>query len=470
MKFGIGCLVLLTALGTAPAGAGITSFEHIVVIVQENRTPDNLFYALCTGGGVCSTKPNATQYNIQVDNWLNKNATGGVTQPVKVPLANAYDLAHTKQAYIAMCDRSSQAGPCLMDGAAGISCWGTCPSNPQFAYVDNSSGILNPYVSLAKSYGWANYMFQTNQGESFPAHQFLFGATSAPSAAADHSGIFASENSSGAYSGCAAPAGTKVQLIDANGVEDPNHTMFPCFEHATLADILTNHGFTWRYYASTDNTIWVAPDAIRHICVPSGQKCTGSAYTANVDVHSADVLSDIANCKLRNVSWITPGGWQSDHPNVKEALGPSWVASIVNAIGNSKCKDGANSYWNNTAILITWDDFGGWYDHVPPPSLAYPQGGYQYGFRVPFLFVSAYTPQGYIDNTSHDFGSIARFIEQNFLIQEGILTFADARSTTALLAFFHFAQQPRPFKTIPAQRDGNYFLNDKSPPLPPDND
>ena len=78
-----------------------------------------------------------------------------------------------------------------MDGAGDIPCSGTCATTPQFKFVDNSTGILDPYLELATQYGWANYMFQTNQGPSFPAHQFVFGGTSAPNAADDAAGIFA---------------------------------------------------------------------------------------------------------------------------------------------------------------------------------------------------------------------------------------------------------------------------------------
>jgi phospholipase C len=237
-----------------------------------------------------------------------------------------------------------------------------------------------------------------------------------------------------------------------------------------LADLLSSHGFSWRYYAPSAGYIWTAPNAILHICKPLGTTCTGFSWRRNVDLIPSDVLSDIAHCNLRNVSWVIPTGQNSDHPFGNTAGGPSWVASIVNAIGTSTCKDGSDTYWTDTAILITWDDWGGWYDHVKPPASPPPQAGYQYGFRVPLLVVSAYTPQGYIDNRQYDFGSIIRFIEHNALIRMGALTFADARASTDLLAFFDFSLQPRPFKTIPSLHDARWFLNDKSPQLPPDDD
>ena len=104
------------------------------------------------------------------------------------------------------------------------------------------------------------------------------------------------------------------------------------------------------------------------------------------------------------------------------------MASIVNAVGTSPCKNpDGSSYWNSTAIIVTWDDWGGWYDHEPPWIEQHPQGGYQIGFRVPLIVVSAYTPAGFIGNTREDFGSVVRFIERNFGILEGALTFADLR-------------------------------------------
>ena len=142
----------------------------------------------------------------------------------------------------------------------------------------------------------------------------------------------------------------------------------------------------------------------------------------------------------------------------------------MNAIGNNpKCSDG-ETYWDNTAIVVTWDDWGGWYDHQPPVFLAPPQGDYQYGFRVPMIVVSAYTPSAYINNDVQDFGSILRFVENNFGIEEGALNFADARAATDLSGFFDLTQPPRAFTTIPAPRDASYFLNDKEAALDTDDD
>jgi len=163
--------------------------------------------------------------------------------------------------------------------------------------------------------------------------------------------------------------------------------------------------------------------------------------------NGAPIFTDVASCNLKNVSWVIPDKRWSDHANDDLGLGPSYVANIVDAIGNSGCTDtiGTNTYtyWQDTAIFIVWDDWGGWYDHVaPPPNMLlrqYPSVnnncsnpastwgcGYTYGFRVPLLVVSAYTPAGYVSGSIaqggpgmavpyiHDFGSILGFIENNF--------------------------------------------------------
>jgi len=466
-------LLFAIAAAGGVAGAQISSFEHVVIVVQENRTPDNLFQGLCTSSAICSTHPTSSQYNLQTNNWLDNQQAGGVIQPLPAAINAGYDLSHSHSAFIKQCDQDSVSGVCRMDGGAAIPCSGTCPSQPQFRYVDNSTGILAPYLQIAGQYGWANFMFQTNQGPSFPAHQFIFGGTSAPSAADDAAGTYASENllDSDSTAGCIAPAGT--QVLEITPPDNENTYIYPCFEHNTLPDVLPAN-VTWRYYTPKAGSIWTAPAAINHICQPNqptGGQCVGPMWMNNVDLKSADVLSDIGNCELRNVSWVIPTGQNSDHAGYNSAGGPAWVASIVNAIGQSACinPDGS-SYWNSTAILILWDDWGGWYDHEAPTFLAQPFGDYQLGFRVPFIFVSAYTRAGLIENERHDFGSALRFVEHNFGVKLGILAFADARAKDDLSSFFNPKLTPRPFVTIPASKSAEFFLHDQSPPADPDDD
>jgi phospholipase C len=151
--------------------------------------------------------------------------------------------------------------------------------------------------------------------------------------------------------------------------------------------------------------------------------------------------------------------------------GPSWVAAIVNAIGAGTVCDGGTGYWNNTAIVIVWDDWGGWFDHEPPTILSTVQGDYEQGFRVPLIFGSAYMPKGcYIDNNRINFGSILLFIERKFGIRTGTLHFADDRARYGLNNFYNLKMSPRSFTSVQAPLSAQFFLNDKRPPTAPDAD
>jgi phospholipase C len=473
---GLSILLITVAMrpGATPARASAPNFKHVIVIVQENRTPDNLFQGLCHppygSASGCSTTPGPKQYDIQTSSWLDKNAPGGTIQPKVVTLARTSDLDHSHNGFLRQCDLKPGTTTCLMDGRSSCT---TCAGDEQWSYVNYTNGTLKPYLDLATQYGWANAMFQTNQGPSYPAHQFLFGGTSAPSATDDDAGLFVSENLVGTggvggfnkTAGCAAPETTRTFVISPGGKES---TIYPCFEHRTLVDLF-DASVTWRYYAPAPGTIWTAPNSIKHLCMATapGGTCSGPVWNDHLDFQPHDVLGDIASCNLRSVSWVIPAARYSDHAGLKSGNGgPAWVASIVNAIGNSTKCDNGKGYWNDTAIFVTWDDWGGWYDHVPPTFLPKEQGDYQYGFRVPLLVVSAYTPQAFINHVHHDFGSIVRFIEHNFGIEEGALNFADRRSTTNLTGFFDFSKPPRSFSAIAV--DGRILtaavLNDTSPP------
>jgi len=133
----------------------------------------------------------------------------------------------------------------------------------------------------------------------------------------------------------------------------------------------------------------------------------GTEWKTNVTHQPTVIFSDISNGTLPAVSWVVPDDVNSDHPGNGTDTGPSWVASIVNAVGESK-------YWHSTTVIVVWDDWGGFYDHVRPPFFDR-WGGL--GFRVPMLIVSAYSREGtskqrgYVSHTQYEFGSILKFVE-----------------------------------------------------------
>jgi len=471
MKLVAKSLFLLVSFGAILAHA--QTFQHVVIIFQENRTPDNLFQGLCgPTRQFCPVPYNLRNYGFD---------KGGRKIPlVRTPLGINYDPDHELSSFLTMCDLNPATNTCRMDGQPTTGCpFGAC----EYAYVN--PGDVEPYLAMAQQYGWANYMFSTQQGPTLPGHQFIFSGTSATSAEYDAAATFVSNNpNNGTGTGCLATLDEINWVVSPQSwptenqwYNDPLGTF--CIQHDSMATLLDNHQppLSWKYYANGASPIGTAPNWFQDICVPDSQyqNCTGQEWLNNVDVYPPDFFNDIGACKLANMTWIIPRGQDSDHPGDPSFTGgPSWVASIVNAIGESTCKNpDGSSFWNSTAIFITWDDWGGWYDHEAPTLLSVPsqgQGDYQYGFRVPLVVVSAYTPRGYVDNARHDFGSILRFVEQNYGIPEGALGFADARSTTDLVNFFNRINPPRRFQHINSPLGADFFLHDKTPMAPLDSD
>ncbi len=428
MKLAVRALFLLS-LGTTAALAQ-SPIKYVVVIFQENRSTDNLFHGL-PGADIANS---------------GKNSKGKTIRLTPVPLMGTYDVDHSHRSFLKMYDNGKMDGADKIPVVCNKGAKNCPPQNPQFKYVNPSDVV--PYFQLAKKYSFADHMFQTNQGPSFPAHQFIISATSAPTAT---SNLFAAEEPVGVVNafentGCTAPPKEYVLLIDPEGSE--SQQMFPCFDHPTLTDLLDNAGVSWRYYTPSAKSIWTGPNAISHIRFGSDWK--------NVILQPNQILSDIKNNQLAAVSWVIPTWAESDHPKNNKGLGPAWVASIVNAIG-------ASPYWSSTAIFVTWDDWGGWYDHVAPTIY----DSYEYGFRVPLIVVSPYAKTAYVSKVTHDFGSILKFTEKVYGLPS--LGYADARADD-LFDCFQFQEKPHAFQAIQSPHDADYFLNATETPGDPDDD
>ncbi|HEY2554086.1 MAG TPA: alkaline phosphatase family protein, partial [Candidatus Cybelea sp.] len=295
-----------------------------------------------------------------------------------------------------------------------------------------------PYFTMAERYTFADRMFQTNEGPSFPAHQYIVSGTSTIS---DGSQLRAASNAfaplGGFTGGCDSAPGSYVFLIDAAGNE--NQATFPCFNRTALMDLLDKKAISWRYYQQHSGSgLWEAPDAIYHIR-------HSEEFTTDVVSPSSRILYDIPAGKLAQVVWLTPSSEESDHAGQTNGSGPSWVASVVNAIGRSR-------YWNDTAIFVTWDDWGGWYDHVRPPSY----NSYELGFRVPLIVISPYARVHHVSHVQHEFGSILKFVEEAFGLSS--LDTTDVRADN-LADCFDFSSAPRKFVPIPAPLSPKYFLD-----------
>ncbi len=149
--------------------------------------------------------------------------------------------------------------------------------------------------------------------------------------------------------------------------------------------------------------------------------------------------ADLAHDRLPAVSYIAPSG-ASEHPPGSIQAGERFVRTLLNALMRSRA-------WNSTAFVWTYDDWGGWYDHVRPPRVDV----MGYGFRAPALLVSAYARRGYIDSTTLDFTSLLKFVEENW----GLKPLADRdRRANSIASAFDFAARPRAAEFVPPVRAG----------------
>jgi phospholipase C len=206
---------------------------------------------------------------------------------------------------------------------------------------------------------------------------------------------------------------------------------WPCFDVKVLPDLLQARGISWKEYRG-DNR-WIQPlRMIRHVRF--------SPMYRNV-VSDEQFIPDVQSGRLPSVSWLTPSFGLSDHPPTSICGGENWTVKVLNALMRSK-------YWDSTAVVLTWDDFGGFYDHVPPPH----RDLYGDGPRVPAIVLSPWAKPGYIDHTTLEFSSVLRFIETVFRLPT--LTQRDANSADMLEAF-DFTGKPRPPLIRPQRRCPN---------------
>lgn len=381
-----------------------TPIQHVVVMVQEARTFNALF------GTTKTAKARVGQ--------------GRQAHVITIHLkAVGFDARGPRSDDYAAFIKSVGSG--RMDGFYEV--------NGRAAYTYLKPGLIRPYFAIATDYAVADHMFQTQGSGDFTAHQDLIrGGTEISSRAS------VIDSPDEVPWGCDAPPGTQIGIILKNGkVLDPPHRNlpFPCFTYDTLQTRLDPSNISWKYYAPAPKRVaggWNAFSAIQAVAENPGE------WKAHISSPETNVLKDVANGTLPAMSWVIPSIENSDIPGDPHAGGPAWVASVVNAIGQSQ-------YWDSTAIVIVWDQWAGFYDPIPPPNRDN-QGGP--GLRVPMLVVSPYTPQGYVSHTVYGFGSIVRFVEETFGLKP--LGTTDVTSNS-MESMFDFKQSPRPFQQIPSR-------------------
>jgi len=444
----------------------------VIVVIQENRSFDNLFARYPGANGATSGQAAAMPAPIQQS--CARKGQPVITYPTTVQLTKVNlvgdgfppnnfghdnDLDHHYGGYLTELDNGSMDGFDLVKfGATGKGPQAECTY--AYQYVDPND--IKPYWDIAKQYVLADNMFDTQGSESFTGHQDLIAGGTVvnydPSYYGDNSII---DNPFNMPWGCEdSPPGTVTSLITTSGKYYQAVGPFPCFTYETIRDQLDASKISWKYYTTApkkNGGIWSAFDAIKAVR-------EGPEWQTNVTRSPNFIFNDIKNGKLPSVAWVTPDAFNSDHPAEYKIVskkpipkddGPSWVASVVNAIGQSK-------YWDTSAIVILWDDPGGFYDHVKPP-FQDNQGGL--GFRLPLLIVSPYV-QPHVEHTQYETASVLKFIQDNWSL--GTLPPSPDVRAASIGNAFNFSQPPRLFHKIRSKYSESFFLKQKPSGLPVD--
>ncbi|HCF99720.1 MAG TPA: hypothetical protein DEV93_04160 [Chloroflexi bacterium] len=345
---------------------GCGAIKHVVFIIKENRSFDSMFGRFPGANG-------STTYRI----W-NGKVLPMAHQPNNLQIDIQHDYNASQLAYDSgRMDRFSQLRDAVQNG--------TDMADSQFWQSD-----IPNYWTYARNYTLADNFFSTVRTNTFPNHLFTV--------AAQDGGLDGSPSGRLQEWGCDSPPGAVGERLSASGAIS---YVYPCFNFPTLTDRLNAGHQSWAFYAPSykePGYLWSTLDAIKHVRF-------GSQWKSNV-VEWSRFASDASRGTLPAVSWLVPPWPQSDHPPDPVCDGENWTVQQINAVMSN------TSLWAHTAIILTWDDFGGFYDHVKPPVGSTPAD--MYGFRVPAIVISPYARHGYVDHSFYSFPSMLRFAEKVF--------------------------------------------------------
>lgn len=420
--------VLLSASPGAHAATGIQKIQHVVMLMQENRSFDTYFgtYPGADGipAGVCIPAPSggciAPYHNSNDLNWGGPHGKAAALADVNGGAMNGF------------LESAARLGSKCTLVNPRCSCSGSGTCEELMGYHD-AREIPN-YWSYAKHYVLQDRMFESTISWSQPEHNFLVSG----------------------WSG-ACPAGSTEPFECQGSVDKATETR----AWTDLTYLLHGAGVSWRYYVYEGNE----PDCVSDetiVCTPRKQgpktpsiwnplagftDVAADGETGNIQSIGSlwSAVHEAAACALPNVAWVAPESAVSEHPPALVSAGQTFITTIVNAIMRSPC-------WSSTAILISWDDWGGFYDHVAPPEV----DSFGYGLRVPGLVISPYARAGYVDQQQLSHDAYLKFIEDDFLGGARLNPATDGRpdprslvresvsSLGSLQSDFNFEQAPQP--------------------------
>ncbi|MHB8388791.1 MAG: phospholipase C [Acidobacteriaceae bacterium] len=386
-----------TAKAAAPVIPGSAKIEHVVWIIQENHSYDNYF----------GTFPGAD--GIPPSTCLPKlPGASACVKPFHMPQGQPLlDLEHSWETAHAAYNSGTMDGFVWAEG-----------SPYTMGYYDERD--IPNYWKYARSYTLCDRFFSSEMTGSSPNHVFTVAAQS------------------GEINNIGSLKQVENQLDDDDG-----------FNFASIVRRFRGAGITWKYYVETQPLPpgGNANAQMAHMAYPNPKELTlwnPLPGFKGIRENPADMarlvplqryFADLKSGTLPQVSWIIPDFQDSEHPPEPLDQGMWYVTRVINALMQSP-------YWKNTVIVLTWDDYGGFYDHVPPPEV----DAYGYGPRVPTIVISPYAKQHYVSHETYDFTSVLKFIEQRWNLQH--LTARDDRANN-MADVFDFDQSPASPLIIP---------------------
>jgi phospholipase C len=395
---------------SAPAPPTVGTIDHVFIIVKENHTFDNFFGSFPGANGAMQARDSKGSLQPLVRPWTDMDLPG----------MNDWGSAHADWNHGRM-DHFDLGQVNSLFAVVALAFHGPFV---RYAPTTGMGGAAAYYWELARTGVLCDNYFTSEMGPSDPNHLYLYAASAG--------NVVANRNSNT----------TQVLLPNGQIVSHSGH-LTPAEVPTSLLNELEKKGLTWRIHREADNTANQGPlvqllagfikgdETIHMLDVATGLPDFNTNYveTTNLDENLASLL---AQGNAGNVTWIKPYCFTSEHPGIAGvAWGADWTRSIVNAIGQS-------SYWPHCAIFVTWDDYGGFYDHVPPPQV----DALGLGFRVPCIVVSPYAKKSYVDHKQYEHSSVVKFAENTFGIPP--MTARDA-AADGMSGAFDMTQAPRAF-------------------------
>jgi phospholipase C len=421
-------------------GEDIHLIKHVIVIMQENRSFDSYFGTFPGADGIPMTNGRSTI-------CVPDPAHGGCVRAFHDPKDVNTGGPHGHGPALADIHGGAMDGFISQSESAHNNCIGPlepdCLSrSPTDVMGYHNAGDIPNYWAYARNFVLQDRMFEPTASWSLPAHLFMVSEWSASCARP------------GDPTSCRTDIEQQHHLV--SGSKYPVQEPRPDYSWTDLTYLLYQHHVSWRYYLSEGTQ----PDCYndQEICPPRPQR-VGTPQIWNPlpffdTVHQDGQLGNIQtvdhfyqdakNGTLPSVAWVIPNGDQSEHPPARVSAGQSYVTKLINAVMRSPD-------WSSTAIFLAWDDWGGFYDHVQPPTV----DGAGYGLRVPGLVISPYARSGYIDHQTLSFDAYVKFIEDDFLGGQRLDPATDGRPDPRpdvreaspilgdLREDFDFSQQPR---------------------------